>query len=151
MIRDAIAAYAHYLAILATAILIGAEALIYRKYLTQTYVKVLQRLDLYYLFAAIALILTGIGRIFASPQGWPFFAHNPIFWTKMALFATLGILSIWPTRHFVGWNKSAAADGSVTVDAANYARIRTILIAEVCVLFAIPLFASLMARGIGLH
>ena len=149
--RDAIAAYAHYVAIFATVILLGSEATIYRRQLSATFVRTLQRIDLYYLYAAIALILTGVGRIFASPKGWVFYRDNPIFWTKMALFVTLGVLSIWPTMHYLSWRKNASPDGSVNVEPQTFARIRRFLIAEMIVLFAIPLCAALMSRGIGLR
>ncbi|HEV7178460.1 MAG TPA: DUF2214 family protein [Candidatus Baltobacteraceae bacterium] len=151
MIPDAIAAYAHYIAIFATAVLLGSEAVIYRRALSAVFVRLLQRLDLYFLFAAIALIVTGVGRVFASPKGWAFYEHNPVFWVKMALFLTLGILSIGPTMHFLSWNKTKAADGSVMVAPNVYARVRAFLTAEVIVLFLIPLFASLMSRGVGLR
>lgn len=149
--RDAIAAYAHYVAIFATVIMLGSEAVIYRRELSATFVRTLQRIDLYYLYAAIALIVTGIGRVLASSKGWAFYRDNPIFWTKMTLFVTLGILSIWPTMHYLSWNKTAAPDGSVNVEPRTFARIRGFLIAEMIVLFAIPLCAALMSRGIGLR
>lgn len=148
---DALAAYAHYVAILATAALLCSELAVYRPALPATFVRALQRIDGLFGIAAGLLIVTGVTRIFASGKGWMFYVHNPIFWVKMALFATVGILSIWPTMHFLSWRKAAAADGSVTVDAAAFAKIRRLIVLEVIVLFSIPLFAALMSRGIGLR
>ena len=147
---DAIAAYLHYVAIFTTVILLGSEVAIYRREVPAAFVRLLPRIDAGFGIAAMLLIATGIFRIFASGKGWHFYAGNPIFWTKMALFATLGILSIWPTMHFLSWRKSARPDGSVSVESSQFARIRTFLVAELAVLFAIPLFAALMSRGIGL-
>jgi putative membrane protein len=151
ILRDALAAYAHYAAILLTTIALGSELVLYRRALSSDAARTLQRVDVVFGLAAAALIVTGIGRIFASAKGWAFYVDNPVFWIKMALFLTVGILSIWPTLHFLSWRRTALPDGSVAVASRDFARIRGFLIAEVVVLFSIPLFASLMARGIGLH
>lgn len=144
---DAIAAYAHYIAILAVAALLGSELVLYRAVLPAPYARTLQRIDAWFGISAILLIVTGVGRVYASHLGWFFFTHNPMFWLKMGLFATLGVLSIWPTRHYLSWNTTA----EVAIEPATARKIRRFLIAEILVLACIPLCAALMARGIGLR
>lgn len=148
---DAIAAYAHYIAILAVAALLGSELVLYRAVLPAPYARTLQRIDAGFGISAILLIVTGVGRVYASHLGWPFFTHNPVFWLKMGLFASVGILSIWPTRHYLSWNVAGEIGETVAIEPATARNIRRFLIAEVLLLACIPLCAALMARGIGLR
>ncbi|MBV8245474.1 MAG: DUF2214 family protein [Candidatus Eremiobacteraeota bacterium] len=150
-VLNAVFATLHFLAIFALAASIVAELLLYAPHISAPYVRRIQRLDLFFLFAAIAVVATGLTRLFTSPQGPGFYAGNPIFWTKMGLFAIIGLLSIVPTRSFLRWNRSLEADGSVTVSPEEHRRIRGYIMAELVVLCFIPLCATLMARGIGLR
>ena len=55
---------------------------------------------------------------------------------KLALFMLVALLSIPPTLHYFGRS------------AASYGAIRRFQAAQLAVFFAIPLCASLMARGV---
>ena len=53
--------------------------------------------DVIYGIAGIALLISGIFRVVKFGQGAEFYTQNPIFWTKIILFALVGSLSLYPT------------------------------------------------------
>jgi putative membrane protein len=149
LLRDALLAYAHFLAILFLTAVLCAELAVYRQELAAPMARRLQRIDLFFGIAALLVIVTGIARIVFGLKGADFYLHNPIFWTKMGLFLLVGLLSIAPTVHYLRWNAtlSAGAD-SIRDKPSTYGRIRSLLLAEIVVLAFIPLCAALMSRGL---
>jgi putative membrane protein len=73
-----------------------------------------------------------------------------VFWTKIALFVVVGLLSIPPTMAIMRWRRAAASDPAFAVPASDVANLRRFFIAEIAVFAFIPIFAAMMARGIGL-
>lgn len=149
LLRDALLAYAHFLAILFLTAVLCAELAVYRQELAAPMARRLQRIDLFFGIAALLVIVTGIARIVFGLKGADFYLHNPIFWTKMGLFLLVGLLSIAPTVHYLRWNAtlSAGAD-SIRDEPSTYGRIRSLLLAEIVVLAFILLCAALMSRGL---
>lgn len=135
---SALIAYGHFAAIFLTLALLVAEVALYTRDLSEAQRRTISRIDLAYLGGAIAIIATGLLRIATSPKGAAFYTHNPVFWTKMSLFVLVALLSVPPTLHYFGRF------------AASYRIIRWFHAAQVAVFFAIPLCATLMARGVGL-
>jgi putative membrane protein len=148
MLTEVIAAYAHFLAIFTTLALLVAEAALYRQHMGRATLRLLRRLDLFYLFGAIAIIVTGLLRVFFFAKGWEFYAANPIFWVKMLLFLAVGLLSVPPTIHYIKSERTLAGDGLAIAD-ATYRRMRGFITAQLVLFACIPLAATLMARGIG--
>jgi putative membrane protein len=107
----------------------------------------LARIDMLYGIFALLLVIVGFGRAMHGAKGWAFYSGNPVFWTKIALFALLGLLSIGPTVKFLRWKKATRNGGSI--DAAQAASVRKWLHAELALLIPIPVAAAFMARGIG--
>jgi putative membrane protein len=142
----ALVAYAHYIAIFATLAILAMEWALYARALPSERLAVLRRVDMAYLFGALAIIATGLLRLFTSAKGVAFYTHNPVFWLKMALFATVGLLSIMPTMHVLRLPRS----GNVEIARRDHARIRLFIVAELAVFALIPIAATLMARGVGL-
>jgi uncharacterized membrane protein len=61
----------------------------------------------------------------------------------------VGLLSIPPTMHYLQWNPSLAAGvDAIREEPRVFARIRSLLVAEIVVLALIPLCAALMSRGL---
>jgi putative membrane protein len=149
MVGEALAAYAHFLSIFALLALLVAEATLYRPSLAERALAVLRRLDLLYLFAAIAVVVTGLLRVFFFAKGAAFYAANPIFWVKMALFLAVGLLSLPPTLHYIRSAKRVSG-GALAIDDRSYRGIRWCLRAQLVLVALIPLAATLMARGIGM-
>jgi putative membrane protein len=149
MLDQAIAAYLHFLSIFATLALLAAEAALYRPRMSAAALARLRRLDIGYLIGAIAIIATGLARVFFFAKGPLFYAANPVFWVKMALFIAVGLLSVPPTIHFIRSGNAATA-GDVVIAPELYRRMRGFITAELAVFALIPLAATLMARGIGM-
>jgi uncharacterized membrane protein len=93
--------------------------------LTPAQVRQLPRLDIAF-FAAALLTLT----------------------LKMLLYVTIAVISIVPTRRFIGWRRALDAGGPPP-DAAAVSGVRRLLHLELGLMAMMPLAAVLMARGIG--
>ena len=107
--------------------------------------------DIIYGIAGIALLVSGIYRVIKFGHGAEYYTQNPIFWTKIIIFALVGSLSLYPTITYIMWaiplNK-----GKLPEVASNLvARLKLILNVELIGFALIPFFATLMARGIGLN
>ena len=146
--RDALLHYAHFACIFLLASLLTGELILFRKTLPAGMVRQLQIVDRWYGILAGLVILTGLSLLFFGLKGPAFYTHNPVFWTKMALFVTVAVLSIVPTVGYAKWNGRTAADGSITLQDTEFGRIRGFLWAQVCVFALIPLCAALMANGL---
>jgi putative membrane protein len=149
MLPDALVAYGHFLSIFFTLSCIVAEAALYRREMSAATLAWLRRIDLGYLFGAIAIVATGVARVTHFGNGAAFYYDNPIFWIKMALFVAVGLASIPPTIHYIKAAKHFQAS-EIVIDEGSYRRIRVYLTAELALFAFIPLAATLMARGIGL-
>jgi putative membrane protein len=149
MIEQALAAYAHFLAIFATFSFLAAEAAIYRPRMPEAVFLRLRSIDRFYGIGAGLVIVTGLLRLFFFAKGQAFYAANPIFWVKMALFLAVGLLSLPPTFHFLR-SGALLRGGELVLDDAAYRRIRRYITLELALFALIPLAATLMARGIGL-
>jgi putative membrane protein len=66
----------------------------------------------------------------------------------MGLFLAVGLISIVPTVAYIRWSRLGAADGSIALGDAEYARIRGLVLLQVGVFLFIPLCAGFMARGL---
>lgn len=108
------------------------------------------RLDAAYGGLAGFIILVGVSRVIWGYAGWEFYVMNWTFWVKMALFVLAGALSARPTMAILGWRRTAASDPGYVVPAAEIAAVRGYFTAGFAALAGIPIFAALMARGIGL-
>jgi putative membrane protein len=150
LVRDALLHFAHFLCIFLLASLLAGEAFLLKKSLSGQRVAQLQGVDRYYGIAAGFVIITGLLLVFFGAKGPAYYAHNAIFWMKMALFASVALISIVPTVAFLRWNQRRAADGSIVLEDGEYGRLRTLLWAEIGLFVFIPLCAALMANGISL-
>ena len=146
--RDALLAYAHFICIFALASLLVGELVILRKTLPADLVRRMQAVDRWYGIVAGLVIVSGLGRLFLGLKGAEFYTHNPVFWTKMALFVAVALISIGPTIAYVRWNARLLTDGSMVLDDAEFMRLRRLLWLQVVLFLFIPLCASFMARGL---
>jgi putative membrane protein len=146
--RDALLAYAHFIAIFGLAIVLTGELFLLRKNLPADLVQRLRLLDRGYGIAAVLVIVTGLARLNLGLKGAAFYTHNPVFWTKMALFAAVGLISIVPTVAYLRWGRRQLPDGSVVLDDAEVTRLRLLLWLQIGLFLFIPLCAVFMARGL---
>jgi len=128
---------------------IAAEAFVLRLPVDGRVARLLLRIDLFYGVSATSLILVGISRVIWGAKGWSYYQAQPFFWAKMATFGAIALLSILPTRTFIGWVKKAGADAGFVALEAEAKRVLRIVVIETHLVALLVLFAALMARGIG--
>ena len=146
---ESILAYAHFIAILTLVVFLSSEAALCRvEWMNAAVVRRLVRLDLIYLVAAIAVLLTGVARTLWGIKGTPWYWHQPLLHAKLGLFVVMGLMSIKPTRLFMRWRKTLEASGALPSDAEVRSARRWIMI-EAHIMVVIPFLAALLARGIG--
>ena len=147
----ALIAYLHYVAMIAIAVILVVEHMLCVPGLTGGRIRLLARLDLLYMGAAVLALGSGVARVVWFGKGAVFYFHNPVFYIKLALFLAVGLISIPPTLQYLRWRRSLES-GAANV-AADYQvlRVRRYILVELFLFAFIPLMATFMARGIGLQ
>lgn len=148
LLHDVALSYLHFVFAFILVGALVAEAFVLRIPVTAPAARLLMRIDLFYAIAAVGVIVAGISRVVWGAKGQVYYQHEPFFWAKMATFAIIGLISIGPTRAFFRWNKRVGA-ADFAVPEAEQKRARLLVMVEVHLLALLPLFAALMARGIG--
>ena len=148
--NSAIMAFLHHLAAFTLVGTLIYEHTAFRKDITFAEARRLQRMDLVYGISAGVVLIIGLLRVFYFEKGPPFYAQNLFFWTKMAGFALMALLSIYPTIRFLSWNKFFAKNQVPEISDQDAARIKLILRLELVAIAVILLSAAMMARGVGM-
>lgn len=138
--------YIHFISIIIIAGTLAAEYVLLKEKMTRTEISRLAKIDAVYGIASLTLVAAGL-TLWLGSIGKPaaFYNRNWIFFLKLGLFATVGILSIYPTVFFIKRRKGDA-DELVTIPVTLHRMIRI----ELALLLLIPLLAGLMSRGIGI-
>lgn len=145
-----IMAFLHHLAAFALTAAIIYEHTTFRKELSLTDARRIQRMDILYGISAAVVLIVGLLRVFYYEKGAPFYAQNWFFWTKMAGFALAALLSIYPTIRFVSWNKFFARNQAPEISDQDASRIKLFLRLELLAIALILFSAAMMARGVGM-
>jgi putative membrane protein len=140
----------HHLAIFTLAATIAAELAILMGIIDGKAIVRLATIDAGYGAAATAVVIFGVARVIWGAKGYEYYLANHIFWTKMALFLIVGLLSIRPTFRYLAWRRQLRANAAFAPATAEVARMRAYLWAEAAFFLAIPVAAAAMARGYGL-
>ncbi|MBX3430213.1 MAG: DUF2214 family protein [Hyphomonadaceae bacterium] len=149
LFQDAALSYLHFAFAFILAGALAAEAFVLRLSVDGRVARLLLRIDLFYGISAVGVIVAGVARLFWGAKGASYYASQPFFWAKMATLALIGLISIAPTRAFIGWVRRAGQDAAFAVVEADARRMRRLVMIELHLLALVPLFAALMARGIG--
>ena len=148
---SAIMAFLHHLAAFTLTAAIIYEHTTFRKDLSLTDARRIQRMDILYGISAAVVVIVGLLRVFYFEKGAPFYAQNWFFWTKMAGFALAALLSVYPTIRFVSWNKFFARNQAPEISAQDASRIKLFLRLELLAIALILFSAAMMARGLGMR
>lgn len=148
--QDFLLAAFHHLAVFAMVITLGAEMVLMRPGLDAAGVARLGRLDAAYGGLAGLVLVAGLLRVVFGAAGWDYYAGNWVFWTKMGLFALVGLISVVPTMAILRWRRRQAAEPGFAPDTAEVLRHRRLIHLEAGLLLLIPVAGAAMARGIGL-
>lgn len=151
MITTALMAFLHHLFAFALTACIVYEFIAYRKGMSITEMRRIQRVDLAYGISAGLLLIAGVLRVVYFEKGINFYLNNPFFWVKMAAFLLVGILSIDPTIRYLRWNRSLQQNVAPAISEPEYKRTRMLLWLEVIGIALILLAAPMMARGVGMQ
>ena len=117
--------------------------------MTSTQTRLLTRYDLFYGVFAAVLLVVGTMRVFLGAKRAFFYANNPVFHTKVALFLLIGVLSVPPTLRYFKWSKALKGNPAFVPDAAEIKGARKFIHSQAALMFVLALLAVLMVRGIG--
>lgn len=145
ILTDVALALLHHLFVFSLVAVLFAEYVIAGDPSDAARVRLLGRLDSGYGALAVGILVVGFARAAIGAKGWDFYAGNPVFWGKIAVFAVIGLLSAVPTVRFIRWRKQG-----VVPSAAALRNTRGWILVQLVLLPALPLLAILMARGVGL-
>lgn len=146
---EVLVVYLHFAAMILIAVFLAIECLICVPGLAQERVRLLARIDLLYMIAAVLALATGVTRLVWFGKGAGFYLHNPVFYIKLALFVAIGLISVPPTLQYLRWMRMLKTGTGVAAD-FEVLRARRYVLAELVLFAFIPLLAVLMARGIGI-
>jgi putative membrane protein len=149
MTVDAVLASIHHIAAFALVGIIVAELVLLRGRLDGEVIRRFGRIDALYGLSAAVVVIAGIARLLFGQTPVDYYLGNLFFWIKMAAFAAVAILSIYPTALGVRWRRAIDRDPTYSPPVGEVAAIRRSLTTEVVVLPIIPIAAALMARGFG--
>lgn len=144
--RDSLLHWVHFAFIFTLVSLLACEIALFGQSVSRRAFNRLRVIDRWYGIFAGLVILSGIGLLTGGLKPATFFTHNPVFWTKMALFLCIALLSIPMTITLIRTPDGTGGDDAVTF--SEFGRLRTFLWLQVAVLIFIPLCAALMANGI---
>lgn len=150
MLTDWILACFHHIAVFSLASVLAAELALISLDLSAQSIRRLVAIDLWYGILAGLVIAFGAMRVIWGAKGYEYYVANHIFWTKMALFLAVGLLSIPPTLRYLAWGRNLKTEAAFLPQAAEIARVRTFLWLEAALFLCIPIAAAAMARGYGI-
>jgi putative membrane protein len=108
------------------------------------------RADNWWGLSAVVLIATGLWRALASTEkATSYYWHNHVFLAKMALFALIILLEIWPMITLLSWRWAEKRSALPTMDVIRKKGRRIARLSDVQLLLvvAIVVAAVMMARG----
>ena len=149
IIINSLMATLHHLAAFTVAATLAYEFVAYRKNLSIEEARRIQRVDGWYGISAGVVLVAGLLRVFFFEKGSNYYLNNHIFWTKMVLFAIVGLLSIYPTIRYLRWNGALNAGQAPEIPDSEFRRVRLLLHLELIGIALILFAAPALARGIG--
>ncbi len=146
---DLLLAIAHHLLVFSLAAILAVELATIRPGLGGAALRRLGIVDLHYGLIAALILIVGFARVYMGVKGPEAYLGAWTFWAKVGAFALVGLLSAPPTLRILQWRKRARAEPGFALGTAEVQAVRPFLIAELAVFALIPVFAAMMARGIG--
>jgi len=141
-----IVAWVHYVAIMLLIASLLGEHLLLKPELTAAEARTIQRLDIVYGSSAVAVLITGIARMFLE-KGVAYYNHHVAFHILFGIFIIAAVLSIYPTRLYLRWRSDILAGRGQQLASAQFRKIQMIVRVEMTLLLLAPFFATWMAHG----
>src|SRR5262249_25463668 len=142
-------AFLHHVAAFALAGSLAVEFALIRTELSAASARKLQVADIAFGVSSGVVLVVGLLRVFYFEKGASYYLHSVPFIAKLALFAVVGLLSIYPTVEFRSWRKVLKQSSAPNVAPGRLRTLRTIIHWELIGVVLILLCAALMARGVG--
>lgn len=147
MTLEAMLASLHLLAILALVTFMSSQAALCRiEWMNAAVVERLARLDAIYGISAVAVLATGLSRVFWGIKGASWYATQPMLHLKVTLFVLMALLSIAPTLAFRRWRRNLRATGALP-PAEEVRKMRRLIMVQSHVLPVVAVIAVFWARG----
>ncbi len=146
---DAILAYLHYAAILVLFSFLTVQAVLIRRTLDAGTIRLLARTDQWFGGGSVAVLATGFLRAIYGAKGADFYFNAWPVYVKIGLFLAVGMISIKPTLTYIRWRRALDHDAAWQVPAEEQRGTRRLIMIEVHLAALIPVFAVIMARGLG--
>ncbi|HVU22214.1 MAG TPA: DUF2214 family protein [Rhizomicrobium sp.] len=146
---DLLFAIGHHVLVFALAGVIAYEFAVVRSTMTAADIVRVGAVDLWYGILAGLILIVGFSRAYFAAKGWAYYSHNHFFWAKIATFALVGILSIWPTIQLIHWRGALKKNPAAMPSPGAIATARRFIWAEGILFAFIPVLAAAMARGFG--
>ena len=140
-------AFFHHLCAFTLVAALAVEFTLIRLELTVSTARRLQVTDIVLGVAAATLLVIGLLRVLFFEKGLDYYLHSYAFLAKIALFVTLGALSVIPTQQFLSWSASIKAGQAPVIDDRQKRLVSSIIHAELAAIVVIVLCAAVMARG----
>lgn len=147
MTFEAMLASFHLVAILALVTFMSSQAALCRiEWMNAAVIERLVRLDTIYQATAVAVLGTGMVRIFWGIKGASWYATQPMLHLKVTLFVVMVLLSIAPTLAFRRWRRNLRANGTLP-GADEVRKMRRMIMVQSHVLPVVAVIAVFWARG----
>ncbi|MNZ75494.1 hypothetical protein D3C78_939720 [compost metagenome] len=147
MTLEALLAALHLLAVLTLVVFLSSQAALCRtEWMSAAVVRRLARLDLIYGMAALALLITGLARLYWGTKGVSWYVSQPLFHVKMTLFVLTALLSVKPSITFRRWLRALDA-GQALPDAEAVRGTRRWIMVQAHLVPVIAVVAVFWARG----
>ncbi|MBC3930226.1 DUF2214 family protein [Undibacterium curvum] len=142
-------AFLHHLAAFTLVSALLAEAVFIAQPITMSSARSLRFLDALYGMSATLILVIGVLRVMYFEKGADYYLHSHAFLFKMAVFAVVGLISIYPTVVFLRWGKTIKQNRIPALSGTELKNIRRVIRLELCGIVLIILNAVLMAKGTG--
>ena len=147
---SALAAYVHYVSMLGTICCITAERLTIKPNMSVDDEDFVTRADIGLNIFGALLVYSGYLRAVEYEKGFDFYAHEPIFWLKIALVGVYWASTLFNATTLVKRGNARRNNGAVPpMDEKLSKRMLQINNAGLVAISFIPLTATFMARGVG--
>lgn len=134
----------HFIAIFALVAALVTQHMLLKPEMNRSELGRIAKVDMIYGIAAILVLVAGVLLLVSVGKPSVFYFKNPLFHIKFTLFIAVALLSIYPTIFFI---KNRRPQQEITPIPRKIIILNRI---QLTLVFIIPIFASLMARGIGL-
>lgn len=137
--------YLHFIAVFAIVGAIISEQFLVSKTMTRLEIKRFAKIDVLYGIGVILVLIAGLLLWFAVGKPASYYNRNWLFHTKLTMFLTLGLMSIYPSIFFLRNRKGNDLDTKIIIPNMVILLLRL----ELVIIIIMPILATYLTLGIG--